>query len=493
VNRARGAASLSAACLLAGFIALATCNSGGYRFGASDQAFYEPAIRATLDSELFPRDRPLITSQAKLTLVDESVALAVRATGLPLPVVFLALYVASLVLLAAAAWSIGRKLYASTWTCIALLVALTLRHAIARSGTNTLEGYFHPRQLAFGLGALAIASFLRARTWPALLLVGAAGAVHPTTALWFAVWIGVATMVVERSSRLVLGLLALAALAGGAWSLTAGPLAGRLQPMDPEWLATLVSKDYLFPLAWPSYAWFFNLGTVVLLAGAYVLRRRSGFVDDRERALVAGCFSLMVLFVMALVLQSNNIALAIQLQPARTFWMFDFLATIYVIWAVGEAGDPGAKRAVPLLMVLLMFSAGRSVYVLAELDRRPFQVDIADDDWGRAMGWMRKTPKGSGVLADPMHAVEYGTSVRVAGERDVFVEGVKDAAIGMYDRAVAMRTAERLRALPNFAGLNPDAARDLGSRYGLDYMVTAAEIDLPLAFESGKLRIYQLR
>ena len=46
--------------------------------------------------------------------------------------------------------------------------------------------------------------------------------------------------------------------------------------MDPEWLAMLVSKDYLFPLAWPSYAWLFNLGTVGLLAGAYLLRRRCG-------------------------------------------------------------------------------------------------------------------------------------------------------------------------------------------------------------------------
>ena len=109
------------------------------------------------------------------------------------------------------------------------------------------------------------------------------------------------------------------------------------------------------------------------------------------------------------------------------------------------------------------------------------------------MRWMRDTPKTSAVLADPMHAVVYGTSVRVAGERDVFVEGVKDAAIGMYDRPVAIRTAERLRALPNFAGLDANAARDLGSRYGLDYMVTPANIDLPLAFESGGLRVYQLR
>ena len=42
-------------------------------------------------------------------------------------------------------------------------MALTLRHAVSRSGTNTLEGYFHPRQLAFSLGALALVAFLSRR------------------------------------------------------------------------------------------------------------------------------------------------------------------------------------------------------------------------------------------------------------------------------------------------------------------------------------------
>ncbi len=48
------------------------------------------------------------------------------------------------------------------------------------------------------------------------------------------------------------------------------------------------------------------------------------------------------------------------------------------------------------------------------------------------------------VAGAPGHAVQYGTSLRVAAERDVFVEGIKDAAIGMYERDVAMRTRDRL-------------------------------------------------
>jgi hypothetical protein len=493
VNRAQGTAIFSAVCLLAGFVLLATFNSGGYRYGASDQAFYQPSVLARLDPALFPRDGSLIAAQARLTLADESVAAAARISGLSLPTLFLVLYLLTLSLFAAGAWAIGRRIYRSTWTCVTLLAALTLRHAIARSGTNTLEGYFHPRQLAFAFGALAIASFLRDRRIPTALLVLAAAAVHPTTALWFAVWLGVATFVVDRSSRVLLGGLAAATLAAGLWALTIGPLAGRLQPMDGAWLATLETKDYLFPVAWPAFAWFFNLGTAALLAVAFMIRRRSGQAVERELALVAGCFSLSLIFFAAIGLQAFDIALAIQLQPARIFWMFDFLATVYAVWLVAEAGVVQPRRVVALCVLVFAFSLARSVYVLSDLNRRPFQVEIADDDWGRVMRWARTTDRGSGWLADPMHAVTYGTSVRVAGERDVFVEGVKDVAIGMYDRAVAMRTAERMRTLPNFQGLTPAEARGLASRYDLDFLVTASIIDLPVAFESGGLRVYRLR
>lgn len=263
--------------------------------------------------------------------------------------------------------------------------------------------------------------------------------------------------------------------------------------MDAEWLSTLAAKDYLFPLAWPPYAWVFNLGTVALAAGLFAVRSRAGLTDARERALALGCLPLLAIFCTALVLHAWNIALAIQLQPARTFWMFDLLATIYVVWAIAEGTSPSPARARVALVFVLLFSSVRGLYALRDLDRPLFQIDIPEDDWGRAMRWARTTDKGSGWLADPMHAVAYGTSVRVAGERDVFTEGVKDAAIGMYDRDVAMRTAERLRELRNFAGLTPDEARSFGARYDLDFLVTEQDLKLPLAFESGTVRVYRLR
>jgi hypothetical protein len=109
------------------------------------------------------------------------------------------------------------------------------------------------------------------------------------------------------------------------------------------------------------------------------------------------------------------------------------------------------------------------------------------------MTWARATPLGSGWLADPGHAARYGTSVRVAAQRDVLVEAIKDGAVGMYDRATAMRTRERVEAAGDFQTLTAERARELARRYDLDYLVTEARVDLPLAFEAGAIRIYSLR
>jgi hypothetical protein len=117
---------------------------------------------------------------------------------------------------------------------------------------------------------------------------------------------------------------------------------------------------------------------------------------------------------------------------------------------------------------------------------------VKDDDWGRVMAWVRRSPRQSCILADPMHAPRYGSSVRVAGERDVFVEASKDQAIGMYDRAVAMRTRDRVAEVGDFGAMTAEQARTLAARHGLDFLISESELELPVAFASGPLRVYRL-
>ena len=151
-------------------------------------------------------------------------------------------------------------MYGQWWTSVALLAALSLRHAIARSGTNTLEGYFHTRQLAFALGMLAVCAFLRNQNAIVLLLMACAAALHPTTTLWFVMWLAPRHSWPSRGG---------AAGSSGRWrqhcrsspmAFSRGRSSDDLTRMDPEWIAAIGEKDYLFPLQWPPYAWAINLG-----------------------------------------------------------------------------------------------------------------------------------------------------------------------------------------------------------------------------------------
>src|SRR5262245_47082338 len=106
-------------------------NAAGYRYAASDQAFYIPAILRHLDSALFPRDAVLIDSQARLLLFDETMAAIVRTTGVTLQHLLLAAYLGTLLALYAGIAGLAARFYQSRWTAVALAAALTLRHAIA--------------------------------------------------------------------------------------------------------------------------------------------------------------------------------------------------------------------------------------------------------------------------------------------------------------------------------------------------------------------------
>jgi hypothetical protein len=227
----------------------------------------------------------------------------------------------------------------------------------------------------------------------------------------------------------------------------------------------------------------------------YRRRQRAGLVTGAERGVMWGCVALLGVFAIALPLNAAHLAIVVQLQTPRVFWMLDFLATIYAVWAITESSVATVRGGRLALASIALFSISRSAYIkfVKFPDRPVAEIAIADTAWGRVMAWARTTPHDTGWLADPAHAVLYGTSVRVAGQRDVFVEGVKDAAIGMYERDVAMRTRDRLAEAQPFDQMTPERARDLAARYALDYLVTVQPLNLPIAFSAGDLRVYRLR
>ena len=496
-NRNIPPAVLWAAGALAFFI-LATANSGGYRYGASDQAFYIPAIRKAMDPSLFPRDAPLLDAQGHVILWDGVVAGITAATGLPLPWVFFLLYGAGLVALYTGVVLLARAARLGTPGTIALLAMMTLRHRIAKTGVNTLEGYLHPRMIAFAFGVLATAAFVRKRpAWAGVSLVAAA-VVHPTTAVWFAMLIGVAALVAWPRWRMPLGVLAIAGAAATIWAIAAGPLAARAVVMDSAWLSAIASKDYLFPHRWPAYAWISNLLPAVIAAVALWRTRQ---LSPEMRGLLAGALALTAFFLATLPFVAMRYALAVQMQIPRVFWLVELVVLLVIARGISGAHatiffgrrplDFTYREALAVLFVVLSIARGGTV-LFGEKDGRLVSIDLPSGDWMDAMAWLRSRPERAHVLADPEHAWRYESSVRVAAERDVFHEDVKDAAIAMYDRDVALRVVERRALTSDFPARPLADLQALARTYGLDYLVSDERYDLPVVYENATFRIYAM-
>jgi hypothetical protein len=427
-------------------------------------------------------------------IVDEVLAGLARTAGLSLETLFLACYLASLLVLWTGLWLIGTRAYRSPWAVAALAAAFTMRHRIPRTSVNSLEPYFLPRVLAFGIGMLAVAAVQRRRPWTAMALVAVAAPVHVTTALWFAVLVGTALAILDPRLRRVV--IAGAAVAGGVLlaAVAAGPLGGTLTAMDATWLQAVASKDSLFATQWPMWAWAANFAFFGLLVWAHRVRARRGDATPEDRALVWGAGALMALFVVTLPLVAAGVALAVQFQVSRVFWLVDLLALVYVVAAVCDSRTFTVRGAAVAIAVLL-FATGRGLYVmLVERPERPlFEVGLPVSPWEDAMAWLRRQPRDAHVLADPGHGWKYGTSVRVSAERDVLLEEVKDSALAIYSRNVAVRVVERTEAVGDFASLTADRGRALAGRYDLDLLVTEADLPLPIAYRNEQFRIYLLK
>ena len=480
------------------FALAATLNAGGYRYGTADQAFYIPAVLHQLDPSLFPRDWAMLGAQGRFFLVDEIFAELVRISGLDLSMWFLIAQGATLVALYTGGLQLGRAVLSTRLGLVAWMAALTLRHRIAKTGANTLEGYFHPRVLVCGLGLLALADFLRGGRWRPLIVTALSAALHPTTAACFMGIILVGLLVEEpRLRKPLLGALGVAAALGVA-SLALGVTPFDTTVMDAAWRDLLASKDYVFPTQWSVITWATNLAGPAVLIAAAMARRREGRLAPRELGVVAGCLMLVTGFLASLPLIAAGVPLAVQLQTSRVFWPVELVATLYALWWLVDRPAATASRSwapVVVTAVLAATSVARAAYVgFMEFPHRPtFSAHLPTGDWADALAWVRQgSPTDAFVLADPGHAWKFGTAVRIGAARDVFLEDVKDVAMAIYSRDVAHRVRTRIDALAGFAEMDTAEVQALAAREGLTLLVTERTFDLPVLHRAGRVFVYRL-
>jgi hypothetical protein len=287
-------------------------------------------------------------------------------------------------------------------------------------------------------------------------------------------------------------LAGVAAVAGWWWLFSRAPR------MDDAWRAVLAEKDYLFVMQWPAYAWVLNLAYPLVLWILHLRRRTLGVARPLERPLVLGLLGLVIVFVASIPLAEAGVALAVQLQVNRIFWLLDVVVWLHLAWwLMDDVGAIPAWRRWAVAGVLMAAACGRGYYVLkVDADRPLVRASLEDTDWTRALVWLRGQPADWHVLADPGHAWKYGPSVRAGALRDTVLEQSKDSALAIYDRAIAMRVAERMDGLGGFGTLDDATrARALGARYGAHVLILerSRALDLPVLFENTGFRIYDLR
>jgi len=480
------AGALAALC----FALLATANAGGYRYGVSDQAFYIPALAKAIDPALFPRDTAVLAPQMRAWLGDDVVAAVARVTTINLPSLAVSLYAVTLILLGGAVVYLLRALRASWWAVAAGLAIASVRHHIPGTGANSLEGYFHPRMLAFALGLWAVGFAVRHRFGPALAIIALASVAHPTTAIWMGGVVVIAAL--WRVSTRTVPLVIAAGVAVGISFAVSG------SRMDAAWLSAISGKDYLFPATWPIGDWLINLAYPVVLWLIY--RRRVALARDvpGERGVITALLLSMLGFLISVPLTALHVTLAVQLQITRILWVLDGVALLYLAWWLIDdvAAGIGMRWRAVAVALLAMASLGRGWYVLNIATPRPLvTTTLLADEWTAAMGFLRTQPAGLHVLADPGHAWRYGSSVRVAAWRDTVLESMKDEAMAIYDRAIAMRVGERLQTLEGFADWPEEHMREAASRYHADVLVfdRSRSFAFPVLYQNPRFVIYDLR
>ena len=338
---------------------------------------------------------------------------------------------------------IGRSTYRTPWLTVALAAAFTLRHRDPAAPAPTRSSRTSTRACWRSASARwRIAALLRRRYWTAVALVGVGAVVHVTTALWFAVLIGVALGDPRSAGCAASPLVARQRPRPRslAWALVAGPLTASLTRHGRAWLEAVAARTRCSPRMAGCGRGRRTSALLAVLWWAHRRRQARGVADRRGcRQLVWGATALVAVFLVTLPASSRDVALPVQLQISRVFWLVDFVALVYVDRAASAATRGNDRRR-----GCSCWSPPRWPRRVRHDRRTSGAGAVRDSPAGHRRGktrWRgsRHQPIDTHVLADPGHAWQYGTSVQGLGGTRCPARRVKDSALAIYSRDVAVR------------------------------------------------------
>jgi hypothetical protein len=464
---------------IAGFLVM------GYHPGLEDDGIYLSAVKADLNSSLYPHDLDFFRLQTQATVFDHAMAAFVRVTRIPVEWSEMLWQFLSLYVILFAAHRIAQKLFTephAAWAAVALLSAMfTL--PVAGTALNIADQHLHPRNVATALILCAVERVLASRRMQAAGLLAGALLVHPIMAAFGISFCVILACVSRNASQQEV----MARIRSGSikqFALAAVPMAWIFETPTVSWRRALSTRSYYFLSRWTWYEW---LGVIAPLVLFYLLWRWERSHPTRSKGaaskpalktlalalLLYGIFQQVVAFVML------GPAALVRLTPLQPMRYLHLEYALLVLIGGGMLGKHcvGISRARWLIFLLAaggtMFAFQRLLLPASEHIEWPGRPTA--NEWLRAFSWIRQnTPQDAYFALDPKYMElprEDFHSFRALAERSQLADEIKDAAVATQVPELASRWAQEVDAQAGWDRFRQDDFQALNARFGVDWLL----------------------
>ena len=498
----------------------------GYHPYAEDGGIYIAGVERLLDPSLYPHSTAFVLEPMRHSLFAPTVAGAVHLTHLPLPVVLLALYLASIWVTLFAAWMLASRCWATRSARVGAVVLLACWLALPIAGTALLfmDPYATARSFSTPAMVLALAGVLEMTAGRApfnwqesnnrrgLLLciasLALAAAMHPLMAAYA---LGATLMLLAaRSPTRTTRLYATAALATTALALAAC-LQAIAKPEPTDYVRVAMTRTYWFPAQWH---WYELAGLAAPLAVLLLFSRNKPFppthanslqTDDAPQALARMAIAIGATSCVIALLYARSTAAThwiARLQPLRAFQIV-YLVMILILGA--QFGERLLRRSVwrwTATMLLLggtMFCAERTAFPNSNHLELP---GIAPhNQWVQAFLWIRaNTPKDALFALDADYINSPGEDAqcfRALAQRSTLADYSKDGgeasiAPELTAEWVSAQAAQNYLSAPSTTDAERmSALRPLGVSWVVLQAEASARFDCP--YSNSSVKVCKLR
>lgn len=422
----------------------------GYHPFADDAGIYVAGIRKLVNPALYQPDAPFVMANTHLSVFAHLLAVVVQVTHLPLTIVLLITYLASIYVFLLGCWSVARRFFADAaerWFAVAFAAACFTLPA-AGTALVLMDPYVTSRSFSTPLGLFAVAAALDRRWGLAALFVLLMGLMHPLMVLYVAALVLLYAAIEAGHPRAAV-LLGAAGVAG-VGLLT---LATRHEPVSAAYFEAIHShvRTFLFPALW---TWYEDFGLAAPLA-LFALAAYRAEAGGRVRKLCLACVVLGVSSVLAafLFVHSWGPYLVARVQLLRAFHILYLLG---VLLLGGWLAKVLAHRRSTfwILFVLLAIAAGG--LFAAQRATFPLSVHIewpgmqARNPWQQAYRWIRqRTPANAVFAANPelvfLHDVD-AQGFRATTKRSILADDKDQGVAAIVSPAIAGEWAAQRNA-----------------------------------------------